>query len=249
MDATYGERYARLYRRHWWWRARERFLLRILDQRIAPGAASEVLDFGCGDGLFLDKLERYGAPQGIETDRRLLSDAGPWRSRISTDALQHDESQHDRYGLIVALDVLEHIADPAPVMIELARRLRPGGLFVATLPAFQQLWTAHDVLNEHVKRYTVSEARALVAGSGLSVTDARYFFTWLAILKWFVVRQERILRQVPSPPALPAMPINALLLGAAYLEQFLVGDCHPPFGSSVLVIAQRPTNTNAPPSP
>jgi SAM-dependent methyltransferase len=249
MDASYGERYASLYRRHWWWRARERFLLRVLDRRLSPGAAGHVLDFGCGDGLFLDKLARYGAPQGIETDERLLTATGPWRSKISTDPLREDRTQHGRYGLIVALDVLEHIAEPLPVMAELTRRLRPGGLFVATVPAFQQLWTAHDVVNQHVKRYTVADASVLVASSGLEVQDARYFFTWLALLKWMVVQKERFVAPVPAPPALPVAPVNALLLGAAYVEQALVGEARPSFGSSVLVVAQAPVSRDAPPSP
>lgn len=249
MDASYGARYASLYRRHWWWRARERFLLRLLDRHLTPGAAGPVLDFGCGDGLFFDQLARYGTPEGVETDQRLLSENGPWRSKISTEPLRPDASQQGRYGLIVALDVLEHIADPAPVLAELARRLRPGGLFVATVPAFPQLWTAHDVLNEHVKRYTVSDAAALVATSGLHVTDARYFFVWLAVLKWLVVRKERLSRPTPQPPAVPVAPINALLLGAAYLEQALIGDRQPPFGSSVLIVARAALNTGAPPSP
>lgn len=249
MDASYGQLYASLYRRHWWWRARERFLLRVLDQRLKPGAASQVLDFGCGDGLFLDKLARYGAPQGIETDERLLTESGPWRSKISTEPLREDTTQHGRFGLIVALDVLEHIPEPLPVMAELTRRLRPDGLFVATVPAFQQLWTAHDVVNQHVKRYTVSDASALVASSGLQVQDARYFFTWLALLKWMVVQKERLFPPVPTPATLPFAPVNALLLGAAYVEQAIVGAARPPFGSSVLVVAQAPISTGAPPSP
>jgi SAM-dependent methyltransferase len=252
MDSSYGEQYANLYRRHWWWRARERFLRRVLSRLVAPGSAGEVLDFGCGDGLFLDQLARYGAPQGIETDERLLSATGRWREKISSEQLQRDESQHGRYGLIVALDVLEHIADPVPVMDELARRLRPDGVFVATLPAFQQLWTAHDVLNKHVKRYTVRDATALVAGSGLQVTDARYFFTGLALLKWLVVQKERIVPADPKPPSVPLAPVNALLLGAACIEQAILGNSRPPFGSSVLIVGRRTrakVNTNAPPSP
>jgi 2-polyprenyl-3-methyl-5-hydroxy-6-metoxy-1,4-benzoquinol methylase len=239
MDRSYGERYARLYREHWWWRAREEFLVRLLDKEVGPGGADHVLDFGCGDGLFLERLARYGEPRGIETDERLLSPGGPWRARIATAPLSTDLSEHGRYGLIVALDVLEHIPDPAPVMAELARRLRPGGLFVATVPAFQQLWTAHDVLNEHQRRYTTDEAAALVRESGLAVSDARYFFVWLAVLKWGVRLKEHLFPSAPRAPEVPWAPLNAFLLGAARLEQMLIRGTRPPFGSSALVIARR----------
>jgi 2-polyprenyl-3-methyl-5-hydroxy-6-metoxy-1,4-benzoquinol methylase len=240
MDAGYGARYAELYRRHWWWRARETFLLRELDRHLAPGAAGQVLDFGCGDGLFFPLLARYGEPYGIEPDVALLDPAGPWRSHISTEALAHDPREAGRYGLIVALDVLEHLPDPEVAMRELARRLRPGGIFVATVPAFQSLWTAHDDVNHHHRRYRREEIEALVRGSGLMVIRARYFFVWLAALKWIVVRKERWLGARPEPASVPWAPINAIVRAISRAEQMVLGDAQPPFGSSVIVVARAP---------
>src|SRR2546426_671635 len=53
VEPEYAVRYRDLYRRHWWWRARERLILDVL-RRLRPGAGwSAILDVGCGDGLFL----------------------------------------------------------------------------------------------------------------------------------------------------------------------------------------------------
>jgi len=248
MDEGYGARYAELYRAHWWWRAREELLDRLLQRLLGParaggapaaGKSDELLDFGCGDGLFFPVLSRYGSPHGIEPDSRLLDPAGPWRDRISTDALTADPAETGRYRLIVALDVLEHIDDPRPVVGELARRLAPGGWFVATVPAFQSLWTAHDDLNHHVRRYRLAELEALLGEPGLEIVESRYFFSWLAILKWFVARIERVVRPKTKPPAVPFGPFNAAALAVSRIEQRLLGDSHPPFGSSALVVARR----------
>ena len=239
MDESYGARYAELYRAHWWWRAREELLDRLLQRLLGAGREGDLLDFGCGDGLFFPVLERYGSARGIEPDARLLDASGPWRDRISTDALRVDESETGRYRLVVALDVLEHIDDPRPVVKELARRLAPGGWFVATVPAFQSLWTAHDDLNHHVRRYRLSELEALVGESGLEIVESRYFFSWLAILKWVVARIERVVRPAPTPPAVPFGPLNAAALALSRIEQRLLGDAHPPFGSSALVVARQ----------
>lgn len=244
MDPEYGARYATLYRRHWWWRAREELLQRTLDAVVGKGGAGKCLDFGCGDGVFFPVLERYGEPYGIEPDVRLLDPNGPWRSRISTDMLRFEESETARYGLIVALDVLEHIADPLPVMQELVRRLRPGGWFVATVPAFQSLWTTHDDINHHERRYTAADFGALMRDAGLRVVDSRYFFTWLALAKWPLARIESLVKREPKPAGLPPAPINSAVLALSRLEQALVGKAHPWFGSSLLAIS-----TNAPPSP
>jgi SAM-dependent methyltransferase len=239
MDEGYGARYAELYRAHWWWRAREELLDRLLQRLLGAGRSGELLDFGCGDGLFFPVLERYGAPRGIEPDARLLDPAGPWRDRISTDPLLPDPAQSARYRLIVALDVLEHIDDPRPVVKELAHRLAPGGWFIATVPAFQSLWTAHDDLNHHVRRYRLAELEALVREHGLEIVESRYFFSWLAVLKWGVAHLERFVRPAPKPPTVPFGPFNATALALSRIEQRLLGDSHPPFGSSALVVARR----------
>lgn len=184
-------------------------------------------------------LKQFGEPYGIEPDGALLDPAGPWRARISSEPLTPDATQVSRFRLILALDVLEHIAEPAPVVAELARRLKPGGLMLATVPAFQSLWTTHDVINHHVKRYTVPELEALVASGGLEILESRYFFTWLAFAKWAVVQLERVRHRAPKPPQVPAEPFNSVALMLSRIDLALLGGTRPPFGSSALVLARK----------
>ncbi len=241
MDPRYGVGYARLYREHWWWRAREEYLTRLLDRLIGAGEAGEVFDFGCGDGLFFPVLQRYSRerPRGLEPDASLLNPAGPWFDRITTGALVDDPSEHARYGLIVALDVLEHLEHPQPAMAILRTRLRPRGWFIATVPAFENLWTAHDDLNQHHRRYRLREIETLVSASGLEIVESRYFFVWVAVIKWLVARKERVIRPVMTPPGIPPAPINAAALALTRIEQRLLED--PPFGSSAIVVARAPS--------
>ena len=247
MDPRYGAQYARLYREHWWWRAREEYLTRLLDRLIDGHDVGETFDFGCGDGLFFPVLQRYGTapPRGFEPDASLLDPAGPWFDRIATGSFVDEQSEHERYGLIVALDVLEHLEDPQPAMAILRARLKPGGWFIATVPAFDELWTAHDDVNHHYRRYRLDQIESLVRGSGLTVVESRYFFVVAAIVKWLVVRKERLIQPVPTPASVPAAPLNALALGAARLEQRLLGQSRAPFGSSALVVARAPGGTGS----
>ena len=240
MDPRYGAQYARLYREHWWWRAREEYLARLLDRLIGRDDVGGTFDFGCGDGLFFPVLQRFSQerPRGLEPDASLLDPAGPWFDRITTGELADDPSERARYGLIVALDVLEHLEDPQPAMAILRGRLRPGGWFIATVPAFDELWTAHDDINHHYRRYRLADLEALVRGSGLEVIESRYFFAWLALAKWLVAQKERVIRPVPTPAEVPAAPVNAAALAVTRLEQRLMGNAHPPFGSSAIVVAR-----------
>jgi len=240
MDPRYGAAYARLYRDHWWWRAREEYLTRLLDRLIGPNGAGETFDFGCGDGLLFPILQRYGSdrPRGQEYEASLLDPGGPWFDRITTGPLVDDPSERGRYGLIVALDVLEHLEHPEPAMAILRARLRPGGWFVATVPAFDELWTAHDEVSHHYRRYRVRDIEALVRGSGLTIVESRYFFVWVAMVKWLFARKERVIRPEVKPPEVPAAPINALALALTRLEQRVLGDAQPAFGSSAIVVAR-----------
>ena len=240
MDPRYGAAYARLYREHWWWRAREEYLTRILDRRIGLHGADEVFDFGCGDGLFFPVLQRYSGepPRGFEPDASLLDPSGPWFDRIATGPLIDEPSERARYGLIVALDVLEHIEHPEFAMAILSARLRPGGWFIATVPAFDELWTAHDDVNHHYRRYRLPELEALVRASGLEIVESRYFFVWVAMMKWLVARKERMIRPVAAPPEVPRAPVNAAALALTRLEQRIVGNRRAPFGSSAIVVAR-----------
>jgi SAM-dependent methyltransferase len=242
MDPRYGAAYARLYREHWWWRAREEYLTRLLDRLVGAADAGETFDFGCGDGLFLPILQRYSRQRrrGMEPDARLIDPAGTWAERITTGPLIDDRAEEGRYGLIVTLDVLEHIEHPEPAMAILRRRLRPGGWFIATVPAFRELWTAHDDVNHHYRRYRLKEIEALIRDSGLEIVESRYFFVWLAVVKWAVVLKERMLPTAAKPAEVPGKPINAAALALTRLEQRLLENAHPPFGSSAIVVARAP---------
>src|SRR5690349_4838809 len=104
MDPAYAARYAELYRRHWWWRAREEFILRELRRLRLP--RGPVLDIGSGDGLFFDRLSEFGEPYGIEPDPAMIGPDARNRSRVHAGTLETFRPEH-RYTLILMLDVLE----------------------------------------------------------------------------------------------------------------------------------------------
>ena len=247
MEESYGAAYARLYRTHWWWRARERYLAERLSEILRPGEAGEVLDFGCGDGLFFDALARFGEPSGVEPASALLDPAGRWRERISTAPLTFDANSTARYGLVVALDVFEHIQDPRPAIDELVRRTRPGGWWLVTVPAFRALWTRHDDLNQHVRRYRASELSALLGSAGLEIREVRYLFGWVAAAKLLMRVKEALVRGAPRAPQVPPSSLNALLYGLSRAEQRIFRRVPLPFGSTLMVLAR--VSRGGPPSP
>lgn len=236
MDAAYGARYRELYRRHWWWRAREAMVLARLEG-LAPAAGfGDILDVGCGDGLLLDALARFGRPQGLEPDAALLSDYGRARGTIHVAPFDERFRPAERFGLILMLDVLEHLDDDVAALRHAARLLDRRGRLVITVPAFRMLWTGHDDINHHRTRYTAATFRRAAARAGVRIDELRYFFHWLFPLKLAVRLAERARRAPAAPASLPAAPINRACYAVSRLEQATWGRLGLPFGSSLLAV-------------
>jgi SAM-dependent methyltransferase len=243
VDTDYGARYRDLYERHWWWRARERVILDALREHRPPdGGLRTVLDVGCGDGLFFDALlalDGVEYVEGVEPGEALVSANGPHRDRIHVAPFDADFEPGRRYSAVLMLDVLEHLPDPEAALRHALSLLEPGGIFLATVPAFMSLWTQHDDLNHHYTRYTKRTFSALAAAAGMRIDEARYFFHWTFPAKLATRLIEAIRRGEPVPAAVPAAPINRTLYLLSRLEARLIGGGRVPFGSSLLVVGGR----------
>ncbi len=62
----------------------------------------------------------------------------------------------EAYDLVCAFDVLEHVEEDGKAVAALARKLKPGGVLLCTAPANQWMWSQHDVINQHYRRYSLS---------------------------------------------------------------------------------------------
>ena len=237
MQEEYGQAYEQLYEHHWWWRSREALLLDVLDGLPLPSSV-EVLDVGCGNGLFFPRLQRFGPVRGIEVDERLLDPAGTFRSRIFTKPLGAGEYDGWRFGLITALDVLEHIEDDRAAARALGDMLEPGGHLVVTVPAFMSLWDTHDEINQHYRRYSMSELRSLLEPVG-TILQLRYWFHSLYVVKRAVAMLNRHRATTITQHRVPPTPLNALAAGFFRMEARMLAPLALPFGTSVVAVVRK----------
>jgi 2-polyprenyl-3-methyl-5-hydroxy-6-metoxy-1,4-benzoquinol methylase len=237
LDPRYGERYRELYNRHWWWRSRAKFVEEKIRQLCPPTQA--ILDVGCGDALFFDVLSQLGEVEGVEPTQDLVSPDNPHRPKIHVCEFDDDFQPGKLFSLILMLDVLEHLSNPAAALRHAVNLLRPGGLLLATVPAFMSLWTNHDVMNHHVTRYTKRSFQQLANQTGLLILEQRYFYHWTSPLKFLAGIAERALQLPPNPPRVPPAFINEPLYWWSRLEQISLTRLPMPFGSSLMVIGSR----------
>jgi len=240
MDPEFAKRYADLYRGHWWWQAREAILTGVI-ARLGLQQPAEILDVGCGDGLFFPQLERFGSVRGIEIDESLLSIDGAARPRIFTRPLGDPAYAGWKFDLITALDVIEHMEDDSGAVRRMVSMLEPGGRLVITVPAFMVLWDRHDEVNHHYRRYTKRQLGSLLAPHG-EVGELRYLFNGLFLPKLVVKVVGRMSGSKVSQDSLPPSPVNRVVARYFQLENTLLGPLRLPFGTSVLAVLERPAD-------
>lgn len=241
MEGDYGALYARLYREHWWWQAREAVLMDTL-RGLRPPPSSAILDVGCGDAVSFPALSAFGTVRGIEVDEGLLDPGGPFRDRISTrplgDPVYDDPAW--RFDLITALDVIEHIDDDRGAVTAMAALLRPGGLLVVTVPAFELLWDRHDEINHHRRRYTAASLRRTLDVRGLELVRLRYLFRTLFLPKLMVRLLNAGRDREVAQHGIPAPAVNTAMRRVCVWEDRLLRRLPIPFGTSVMAVARKP---------
>lgn len=238
MDAAYCQQYRRCYQEHWWWRAREATITRVLRRHSPPTGWRTVLDVGCGDGLLFDRLSEIAEQvEGVEPDTRLLDPDGFHRDRIHVTPFDDSFQPGKRYDLILMLDVVEHLPEPVEALRHARRLLAPGGFLVITVPAFMLLWTNHDRVNEHRIRYTRQTFAAIAREAGLRIATQRYLFQWTFAAKLLQHLFEPWTNAPASTPSIPPAWLNSALLQWSKLENRIASRLPIPFGSSLLVIA------------
>jgi SAM-dependent methyltransferase len=152
--------------RHWWYRGRRRVLAAVLDG-IALPAGARLLDAGSGSGRTLDELTRYGGVAGVEPNPLGVEAARARGHRdvqeAPVESIPHPDASFD---LVTCLDVIEHTDDDVRSLRELRRVTRPGGVLVVTVPAYPRLWSRHDEVNGHRRRYTRRSLLRAAASAG-----------------------------------------------------------------------------------
>ena len=239
MERIVYERMAELDERHWWYRARRDVLADLIRRRIRLPDDARILEIGCGTGHNLEMLKAFGRVDGIEIDpearalasRRLGQPIGEAPLPALADV---DEGAYD---LVAILDVLEHVDEDRAALESIARRLRPGGRILITVPAHPWMWSAHDVVNHHKRRYTRRSLRRVIGEAGLKVDLLSWFNSLLFPLAAAARVSSRVTGRESSDDALPPRPLNAAFETIFRLERYALGRLPLPPGVSLVAIA------------
>lgn len=239
MDRAAYREMADLDQRHWWYRARRDILADLIRREALPPAKGRILEIGCGTGHNLEMLGRFGRIDAIELDdeSRSLAEERLGRKIMSARLPELKGIKDALYDLIAALDVIEHIDDDAGAITAIAAKLKPGGKFIMTVPAHPWMWSAHDTVNHHKRRYSKRGVKQLIEGSPLRLDKIGYFNSLLFPLAVADRVASKIRGKDDAEVKLPSAPLNKALEAVFSVERHAVGRLPLPPGLSLFAVA------------
>ncbi len=178
---------------NWWFKAKDNLILSMVKKLPCSGP---VLDVGCCSGRLLKKLSVFfcsDSLHGVDPSSLAVRIAGEEMGiDIKQGNIENLEYEPSSFELVITSDVLEHTEDDKGAYEELLRVLKPNGRLIITVPAHQWLWSSHDEILDHKRRYSMSTLKALLNRDNTVIEKIGYYYGLLfpvfmisRLLDWF----------------------------------------------------------------
>ena len=247
MDASMYREFAEVFEaRHWWFVGRRRILASLLADWLPKRRDLRILDIGCGTGGMIPLLSAYGRVTGIDPAEAAIHYSRQHHNG-EAELIQMDFPREvpaaGGFDLITLFDVLEHLDDDAQALARASGLLRRGGTLVVTVPAHRYLWSPHDEINLHRRRYERPELRARLEEAGFRIQRLTYYNT---LLFPFIYAARLLRRQVTrrgdrrSDFRIGNDWVNDRLADLFASERALLKRLDLPLGVSLLAVARKP---------
>jgi SAM-dependent methyltransferase len=244
MDqATYAAE-AEIEQDHWWFVGRRKlfgWLIRALD--LSPDVCA--LDAGTSTGTNLRLLRELGFTnvEGVDISPAAKEFCERKQLGIVTIgdlcALPYGDN---RFDLVLATDVIEHLDADGQAVAELFRVVKPGGHVLITVPAFPSLWGLQDIVAHHKRRYRKHQLLQLLSARGLQCRQVFYFNFVLFAPIWLARQIIRLAGvRLRSENDVNSSSLNRVLRWIFTADVWSARWLSPPFGVSILALCTKPT--------
>ncbi|MBD2188945.1 class I SAM-dependent methyltransferase [Pseudanabaena mucicola] len=231
--------------KHWWFRARRDILTNLVLQCISQG---NILDVGCGTGFILEALQTAYAGKcetwGIDISEMAVQVChAKGLIQVRQGVLENNALPAHYFDLVMFLDIIEHLDHDLSILLEAKYYLKSQGQILITVPAYQFLWSAHDEIHHHKRRYTKKQLTEILQQAGYEVVFSSYFNTFLFPLIAIARFIGNLLdRHHTSDASLPTALVNQSLYKIFGWEKNLLPYLSFPFGVSIICLARNSTN-------
>lgn len=250
MNKAYYSEYYNLERNHWWFLARSEILKSILSKFIYQSSPIKILNVGIATGATSIMLESFGEVTSLEYDQECCEFV---KKNIGINVIQGSLTElpfkDSSFDLVCAFDVLEHIENHQDATKEIERVLKTGGTSFITVPAYKFLWSEHDDINHHYRRYTRRSLRyTFQQSSNLKEIKSSYFnsvfFAPIAIVRLLSKLKFRKNKEIRIQSDFQKFKSNSLMNKLLFhlfkCEKYiLVKKFSFPFGVSIFSILKK----------
>lgn len=243
MEKDFEKKYHDVETEHWWFKSRRKYLLDLV--KNAP-KNSKILDIGCSSGIFLKDLEAIGFKienlYGIDISDSAIENckANGVQNSFVMDA--QNITLTESFDIIIASDCLEHLEDDKKALKNWKSLLKIGGTMYVFVPAYMSLWSYHDTINMHYRRYTNEQLKSKLVAENLSVEKASYWNFFLFIPVYAFRKITSVFnknKKGEGDISIGNSFVNSSLFNLILLENKLLKAVNFPFGVSTFCIAKR----------
>lgn len=251
MESAFYEDYYRHENSHWWFRWRFDLITKLVSS-LKQNDSFRILDAGCGTGQMTKHLAAIGDAFGLDSAAEAVTFAqSRGVGRLVRGSITAPPFADGSFDCVLALDVIEHVDDDMGILTSLFHVIKPGGHLIITVPAFDALWSEHDEINHHKRRYRAPQLRLLIQEAGFDIERVTYCNTvfYLPVLvtrkaknAWRSLSRRRGQENRPLQSDLGDYPgpVNDALYSLMRAETRLMDRFDMPFGVSILAVARRP---------
>jgi len=243
MKKDFEKKYHDVETEHWWFKSRRKYILDLLKDIPKD---SKVLDIGCSSGVFLKELEAFGFETknlyGIDISDKAIRNC---KDNGIDNAFVMDAQNitlNEKFDIIIASDCLEHLENDKKAVKNWNDLLKIGGKMFVFVPAFQSLWSYHDVVNMHFRRYTKTELKSRLQAENLEIIKSSYwnFFLFLPVYLFRLISSSVQKNKTgESDISIGNSFVNKALLILIIFENKLLKFFNFPFGVSTFCIAKK----------
>jgi SAM-dependent methyltransferase len=189
MNKEYYSDYYHYEREHWWFLIRSRIIEQVLIKHSSIlNRPFKILNIGVATGATSQLLMKYGEVTSVEYDKdccKFVEDI--LKTKVYNESIADLSFADGEFDLVCAFDVVEHVADHVKAVSEMERVCKKEGYLYVTVPAFMSLWSKHDVINHHERRYKLKTLRNLFEKRNGTEVYSSYFNS-LLFLPIFIFR-------------------------------------------------------------
>ncbi|MEZ5058952.1 MAG: class I SAM-dependent methyltransferase [Saprospiraceae bacterium] len=247
MEKQFELLYHDLERNHWWFNSRRKQVIAMAE----PRKGEKILDVGCASGLLLEDLTSFGMSEeqlnGIDVSEEAIQKCHQ-KGFKNTWVMDGADIKlpTNSFDLLIASDCLEHIENDVKALNNWYSLLKKGGRIVVFVPAFMSLWSPHDEVNYHYRRYTNKELVEKAKKAGFKIQRKGYWNFFLFLPIWMVRKiknlagGEKLSPEEMDSDLKPApAPVNAILKLILGIEKYLLKVMDLPVGVSTYFVATK----------